>query len=178
MPSKPKFFLLDAGPVIELNKLGLWPEVIERAEIWLPSIVARTEVGFWADRDGERHAINLEPDLQAGRFRIAEGDTAAHLDVLRKLDSQIRERVHDGELEAIAVLAAWKEGPRPAFCCADKMAVVVLCLLGLSETPIALESLLQRIGLSQPLEDKYREDTMRRWVDDGCRRFAQGDGLA
>jgi hypothetical protein len=32
MISKPKFFLLDAGPIIELDRLGRWNDVLGRSE--------------------------------------------------------------------------------------------------------------------------------------------------
>jgi hypothetical protein len=43
MSSKPKFFLLNAGPIIELHKLELWGRVLDRAEICVPRVIAEHE---------------------------------------------------------------------------------------------------------------------------------------
>ena len=44
---KPRFCLLDAGPVIELHRLGLWEGLMERADLVIPSVVAFREAEFW-----------------------------------------------------------------------------------------------------------------------------------
>ena len=51
MNTKPKFFLLDAGPIIELHRLGLWHTVLERAEIAIPRVIAEHETKFWVRED-------------------------------------------------------------------------------------------------------------------------------
>jgi hypothetical protein len=66
----------------------------------------------------------------------------------------------------------------PEFCSADRMAIVCLCLLGFSETAVSLEGLLARIGFTVPLERRFTQNEMDKWVADGRKRKAQELGLA
>ena len=145
----PKFFLLDAGPVIELHRVGLWAEVVKRAELVVPSVVLR-EASFWDSGEGVGRPIYLSSDIEDGRLRVVEGTAQQIASVLARLDSVVQERVHAGELEAIAALAHWPDECPPQFCVADQLAVVVVCLLGLSDRPISLESSFGGLGWVAP----------------------------
>ena len=59
MSGKPRLFLLDAGPVIGLHELGLWHELLERAQVIVPAVVADKEVVFWDDGGGVGRPIDL-----------------------------------------------------------------------------------------------------------------------
>ncbi len=59
MSGKPRLFLLDAGPVIGLHELGLWHELLERAQVIVPAVVAYKEVVFWDDGGGVGRPIDL-----------------------------------------------------------------------------------------------------------------------
>ena len=72
MNTKPRFFLLDAGPVIELHRLGLWDQVVDRCELLVPSVVAHRESQYWVREDGSRASINLVEDAEAGRLRLLD----------------------------------------------------------------------------------------------------------
>ena len=72
MSSKPKFFLLDAGPIIELHRLDHWNHVLDRAEIVVPRVIAEREAEYWVREDNSRRPINTLPDAEAGRLTILD----------------------------------------------------------------------------------------------------------
>jgi hypothetical protein len=155
MSGKPKLFLLDAGPVIGLHELGLWRELLSRADVLVPSVVAKKEVIFWDDGQGVGRPI----------------------DVLGLFDPVMRERIDPGEAEAITLLYSW-EGNRPELCTADGAAVRTACLLGLADSIVSLEAILKRLGLGQRrLASRYTEKKMRRWIADGREMRMRGEGL-
>lgn len=72
----PKFFLLDAGPIIELHKLGRWKDVLDRAEIFVPRVIAEVEAAYWVREDNSRQPINTLSDAEAGRLTILDCEEA------------------------------------------------------------------------------------------------------
>lgn len=177
MSTRPKYFLLDAGPVIELHRLGLWQAVTERAELVLPGKVLDSEVVFWDAGDGVGHTIYLGEDAAAGRITVERAEPAQIVELLNRFDPTVRERVDQGELEAITLLLRW-DHPRPEFCTADRMAVVALCLLGESSLLVSLENLLQRVGLGRLLQWRFSDKAMTQWRGEGQARRLSGEGLA
>jgi len=177
MPKKPLVCLLDAGPVIRLHELGLWDSVVERAELVVPGIIARREAHFWTAPDGPRR-IDLDSAKNHDAIRIIDVN-AAHLVATQTLfDASIRDSVDPGELEALTILRTW-DGPRPRFCTADRLATLALCLLGLAETAVSLEKLLEHVGLGRTIGPKwYRESAMQDWLKEGRARRITGAGLA
>ena len=136
MSTKPKYFLLDAGPVIELHRLGLWDEVTDRCDLVIPSVVAYRESQFWVREDGSHHAIDPTASKDYGRLTV------------------------------------------PRFCCADRMAVICLCLLRFSSLAVSLEEVLSEIGLGCALQSKFTDAALAKWVDEGKDRLIRGEGLA
>lgn len=177
MPTRPKFFLLDAGPVIELHRLSIWPEVTARAEIVLPGKVLDDEVVFWDAGDGVGHPIHLQDSLDAGRIAVARAEPTDLASVAASFDPTVRERVDAGELEAITVLVR-SATPAPEFCTADRMAAVALCLLGRSGLLVSLQRLLERIGLGRQLQWRFSEQAMTQWREEGRTRHLAGEGIA
>ena len=174
MPKRPEVFLLDAGPVIKLFELEIWREVFDRAAIIVPSIVA-CEAHF-AIVDGERRAIELTRLASDGVITVKDcspGDVDA---TLSRFDASIRDSIHPGEAQALALLASWR-GERPLFCLADQLATIALCLIGLSECAVSLERLLGMIGLARPIRPSwFSEERMREWLTEGRRRALVGEG--
>lgn len=178
MSGKPRRFLLDAGPVIGLHELGLWRELLERAQVIVPAVVADKEVMFWDDGGGVGCPIDLRGDEAAGRLQICCADAVAVASVLDHFDPVMRERIDPGEAEAIALLQCW-EGERPEFCTADGAAVRAACLLGLADRIVSLEAILRRVGLGPPwLAPKYCEKKVRQWVAEGRQMRLRGEGIA
>jgi hypothetical protein len=178
MSSKLKFFLLDAGPIIEPHRLDLWHAALDRTDIFVPRVVAETEAEYWVREDDSRHPINALADGEAGRLTIVDCDQADLRETFDLFDHAVQQSVDPGELHALTLLRLWDDQPMPAFCSADKMAMVCLCLLGFSEAAVSLEDLLAGIGFTVHLERRFTRQEMERWVADGRRRKAQGLGLA
>ncbi len=178
MSGKPRLFLLDAGPVIGLHELGLWHELLGRAQVIVPAVVADKEVVFWDDGEGVGRPIDLRGDEAAGRLQIRCADAVALASLLDQFDPVMRERIDPGEAEAMALLRCW-EGEVPEFCTADGAAVRAACLLALADRIVSLEAVLRRVGLDPPkLAAKYGEKKVRRWVAEGRQMRVRGEGLA
>ncbi len=177
MPTRPKFFLLDAGPLIELHRLGIWERVVGRAELVIPSIVVEREAEFWDSEDGERKPIRLEPLIASGVIRKVEVDAAQVLETAALYDASIADSIHAGELEALTILRCWEGAERPSFCTGDRLATIALCLLGFSSLAVSLEELLERVGLTARPRPQFCRDKMRRWVEEGVQRWITREGL-
>ena len=178
MSTKPKFFLLDAGPIIELHRLGLWDTVIERAEIAIPRVIAEHETKFWVREDNSFIPIAALADGDAGKLQLLDCDQAELRETLCHFDRAVQQSVDPGELHALTLLRLWEGEPIPRFCSADRMAVVCLCLLGFSDQAASLERLVAEVGLSQQLSWKYSQQAVDQWVSEGRRRRVQGEGLS
>jgi hypothetical protein len=164
--------------VIGLHELGLWHELLRRAQVIVPSIVAEQEAVFWDDRCGDRRPIDLPGDRAAGRLRIGCADGASIATVLRRFDPVMQQRVDAGEAEALALLEFW-DGDKPELCTADGGAVRAACLLGFADRIVALEAILRRVGLTAPaLAARYCEAKVGAWVAEGRQARLRGEGLA
>lgn len=178
MSTKPKFFLLDAGPIIELHQQGLWRKVVERAELVIPRVVAEREVQFCRRDDGQISPISLTEDEQAGRVTILDCEPSDLRVTFELFDTAVQQSVDPGELHALTLLRIWEGEPLPRFCSADRMAVICLCLLGFADQASSLEGLLIEIGLGCTLHRKYSVKALEGWVNEGRRRRLLHDGLA
>lgn len=178
MSSKPKFFLLDAGPIIALHRLELWGRVLDRAEICVPRVIAEHEAEYWVREDDSRQPINTLADAEAGRLAVLDCNEGELRETLELFDRAVQQSIDPGELHALTLLRCWPDQPRPRFCSGDKMAVVCLCLLGYSASAISVEALLSAVGLSAELKFQFSEKAMEGWVTEGKRRRLQGEGLA
>ena len=86
-----------------------WDTLVDCYEVVIGAIVVRVEAIFYTNRDGERIEIDLPAEVARGRVREVEM-SAQHLEEVRKMFTpEFRERIDDGELEAIAYLL---ENPR------------------------------------------------------------------
>lgn len=178
MSSKPKLVLLDAGPIIELHRLGRWDQVLDRAEVVVPRVIAEREAEYWVREDNSRRPINTLSDAEAGRLSIldcGEGDLRHTLELFDRVTQQ---SVDPGELHALTLLRCWQRDPVPAFCSGDRMAIVCLCLLGFSESALSVEELLSTVGLTATLKRQFTKLAMAAWVEEGRRRHLQRSGLA
>ncbi len=175
---KPRFCLLDAGPIIEFHRLGVWDQVVERSELVIPSVVAGREVEFWDSGEGVGKPIDLGRFIESGAVEVMEADAQLLQETLSLFDPALVDSVHLGELEALALLKTWQGDIMPSFCTGDRLATVALCLLGFSQLAISLEAFLNQVGLSRKLPRHFRCGAMNSWVEEGRRRFITGEGLS
>jgi len=178
MSSKPKFFLLDAGPIIELHRLGRWDLVLDRAEIIVPRVIAEHEAQYWVREDDSTRPINTLSDAEAGRLTVLDCEEVELRHTLELFDRATQQSIDAGELHALTLLRCWQDEPIPSFCCADRMAIVCLCLLGFSDSAVSLEELLSGVGLTATLKRQFTTTAISVWIDEGRRRFVQRSGLA
>jgi hypothetical protein len=177
MSSKPKIFLLDAGPIIELHRLGRWSQVVDRAEIVVPRVIAESEAEYWVREDNSRRPINTMADADAGRLMVLDCDQVELGCTLELFDRVTQQSIDPGELHALTLLRCWQGEPIPAFCSGDRMAIVCLCLLGFSESAVSVEELLSAVGLAATLKRQFTKSAMTAWIDEGRRRYLQRSGL-
>lgn len=177
MSTKPKFFLLDAGPIIELHRLGLWHEVLDRAEIVVPRVIAQKEAEYWEREDGSRHPISLLDDSGRGLLSVLDCDQEELRVTLEIFDRSVQQSVDPGELHALTLIRCWSDVPLPRFCSADRMAIVCLCLLGFSDAAVSLDELLNSVGFTVDLKERFGKTALERWLVDGRQRRLQGLGL-
>ncbi len=173
---KPKFFLLDAGPVIELHRLALWQAVAERAELIVPAYVAGQETQYWKREDGSRPVIELGSDAAAGSITLADCDAAELLTTMNLFDTAIQQSIDAGELHALVLLRRWTDEESPRFCTGDRMATVALCLMGFARRAVALEMLLGELGLNHAVRAQFSSARMELWLRDGQLRRLQSMG--
>jgi hypothetical protein len=91
-------------------------------------------------------------------------------------DEELNMALHDGEVEAIAILYA-DQSDGLLFCTSDKVPIRVLAMLGLSDSGVSFEEVLKTSGLSKPLPHEYRTAYFDRYIVEGQTARIQGKGV-
>lgn len=157
--------LLDANAIIGFHELGVWNQIIKQHEVYIPSVVLRSEVFWYETTGGFRHSIDLVGAI---------GQTITELectpdeikDFSSKYNHPFLPEIHAGELEALALLEKQADF---LFCTCDKAALVVLGFMGLSEQGISFEHLLQKTGLTKILVRKHTQAFFEEHISVGQR---------
>ena len=169
-----QFLLLDTGPVIKLFELGIWDEVVNHCKITVTKIIAEDEALF-SRGENEDTSIDLNQYMENGLINIIDFDTAIAKSFLGKFDLLYKGDMHPGELQALALLDSsdkyW------TLCSADAGVFKVLGVLGRAEQGISLEELLNKIGISQKLEWKYKKDFRLHYTRKGQIDSIQDKGI-
>ena len=174
---KPKFVLFDANIIIEAYELGIWETLVERVEVYVPSIVVHDEARFVKYEIGRiPEEINLSALIDSGRiFEIsAEIDEIAKLDNI--FDALFLQSIHDGEKEALAILYVNKK-ENLLFCTADAMPIKGMAMLQLSERAISFQNLLKSIGIQKQLKLHFTGSWFKARLREGQEKFIRGEGL-
>jgi hypothetical protein len=113
MSRKPRLLLLDAGAVFAALRFECWDALLDCYEVVVGAVVVRVEAIFYTSQDGERIEIDLPAEVARGRVREVEM-SAQQVEAVRKMfTSEFRERIDDGELEAIASTRSdWSRGTK------------------------------------------------------------------
>lgn len=175
---KQTYLLLDADVVIETYTLGIWQTLIERCKVLLPSIVVHDEALFFQrDINGIPQEINLPMLVDADKV-IEVAATTEEIIAFRALfDRVFIETLHDGEVEALALLNVGKVFGG-LFCTGDARAIQALAMAGMSERGISLETLLKSIGLSRRLRKQFTGRFFKQNLVTGQMNRITGQGLA
>jgi hypothetical protein len=171
--------ILDAGVVITLHQLGLWQQVVDRCDIHVSRVVAEVESLFHIDANSEPgdygQDIDLGPDIAAGRITRFE----VPIDQIRRFrdlfDDSYASGIHDGEAESLAYL--FSQPGDWLISSGDAIVFKVLGNAGRSEDGISLEEILQRLGLSKPVDWQYTKAFRLKFDKVGSTDQIQGRGL-
>jgi hypothetical protein len=174
--SRPRCLILDAGPIIGLHDLGIWTVFCERCDVVVPRIVLDDEALFHScdEMTGFSEKIALADDVAEGRIVVGSA-SLNELAVVAATFSAALE-LHDGELEALALLTLHEEFHEHVFCTADGAAIQGACLLGVAERCESLEELLAVVGLVKSLTWRYTREFMAKNKREGGERRITGFG--
>lgn len=178
MPSRrPRCLILDAGPIIALHEHGVWFDFCERFEVVVPRIVFESEVLFHSrdEATGFSATITLTTDVAEGRIVVGSA-SLVQLAAVADVFSEALE-LHDGELEALALLTLDEAFEEHVFCTADGAAIQGACLLGIGERCESLEGLLEAVGLRKSLSWRFTREFMAKNKREGGERRIVGHGL-
>ena len=146
-----QFLLLDAGPIIELCKLDIWDDFIQRCNVTITRTVAAE--AKYASLEFEDIRIDLESVENQSLVKIVDVDIPVVKTFYDKFDLLYKAIIDPGEKESLAFLCNSSE--RWLVCSADGAVFRALGILGRTEQGISLEEVLEQIGLSRKLEWKY-----------------------
>src|SRR5262245_41268097 len=144
--------VLDANIIIFLFQQGLWGTVVERCEIIVSETVV-DEADFYADAEGAPHAIDLQPDIAAGRIQVVAIAATEVASFRARFDPLYVQKLDDGETESLAFCL--REGDPCRLCSSDGIVFRVLSVVDRSDQGVSLEEVLQEIGLARPLSAQF-----------------------
>ena len=149
---KLKLLILDAGVVIKLHEWNLWEQVIAKCDVHLSSIVAGFESKYYRVDGDDCKDIDVSRAIQDGKITVFEVTPADILAFKNRFDASYFCALDDGEAESLAYLTSrpkldWKISS------GDAIVYKVLGNLNIVEQGIALEEILQQIGLSRKIND-------------------------
>lgn len=169
--AKPKCVLLDAGPVIALHQAGVWEQFCDRYDVVVSEIVADDEA-LWHSRDdvtGARATICLRDAEATGLITIEAATTGELLSLTTRFDDVFAGGLHDGELEALALLVERQDFEDTIFCAGDGAAIQAAVMVGMDERCDSLEALLDSVGLSKklgwPFTKEFHDQHRREGLD-------------
>jgi len=125
---------------------------------------------------GLSQPIDLAGDVGAGRVLVA----AASLTTISRVASRFTDAIelHDGELEALALLTQDEDYDEHVFCSADGAAIEGACMLGLTDRCMSLEELLGMVGLGRQVPWRFTKGFAERHKSEGGERAITGFGPA
>lgn len=154
-----------------------WDALIAAYEIVVPATVVRVEAHFYVDQHGHRIEIDLPAEAARGRIREVEM-TASEINAVKKrFTADFRDRLDDGELEAIAyLLAVPDEDVR--FVSADGPAIQAVAMVDDDVRVISLAEALDHCGHTKPLRHQFSREFVDEHRREGATRRIQRRGLA
>lgn len=177
MTGKPRQLLLDAGAVFAALQFDAWNPLVSAYEVVVPSVVVRVEAIFYVTLEGQRVEIDLPAEVEKGRVREVVMSAADIEAVRKRFTPDFRERLDDGELEALAYLLG-NPDEDVRFVSADGPAIQAVAMLDPDCRVISLAEVLDRCGYTKPLPDRFSRDFVKHHVGEGSVRRIQGRGLA
>jgi len=177
MTIKSKQLLLDANVIIKAHEIEVWNVLLRKADVAVTSIIAHEESLFFSKEAGLVPApISITAPIEQGAISELSASISDIARVRAVFDEERNMALHDGEVEAIAILYA-DESDSLLFCTSDKVAIRVLAMLGLSDSGVSFEEVLKATGLSKPLPHEYCAEYFNRYIEKGKTARIQGEGI-
>lgn len=149
---KSRLVILDANVIIRAFAGKFWTALTNHYDIYVTSIVLRTEVYFYLDANGQQIPIDLNVEVQAGKIKELTATSTEIADLVNKVNPNFMDRIDEGEQEALALLLTGRfDGYR--YCTGDTRAIKALASLSLGSMGVSLEELLIGIGQKTKLPD-------------------------
>jgi hypothetical protein len=175
---KLKLLILDAGVVIKLHEWNLWKQVIAKCDVYLSSVVANSESKYHqVDGDDWDQDIDLSKDVEDGKIIVFEVPLADILAFKNRFDANYFCDLDNGEAESLAYLTAQRKLDFK-ISSGDAIVYKVLGNLNMVEQGVALEEILQQIGLSRRINEfQYTKAFRDQMIAAGATDRIQGRGL-
>lgn len=176
MSIRSKQLLLDASVIITAHEFDVWNALLQEADVAVTSIIAHNEALFFDRKTGSVPApINLATLISQGVIPEISASVSDIKRVRTVFDEELNMALHDGEVEALAILYA-DESDSFLFCTSDKVAIRVLAMLGLSDSGVSFEEVLRTSGLLKSLPPEYSTEYFNRYIAEGQTARIQGKG--
>lgn len=169
-----RLLLLDANVVIELFRHSIWDRLVDSCDIHLSRTVAQDEAQFYEDEQGEKQHFDLGQDIAAGKITVFDVLPSELIAFRSQFDITYFERLDTGEAESLAYLMNSSE---PCLICsADSIVYKVLGNLHQAEQGVALEEILQQVGLTRQLSWQFTKRFRETWTNKGFQERLGGIG--
>ncbi|MCC6427283.1 MAG: type II toxin-antitoxin system VapC family toxin [Phycisphaerales bacterium] len=169
--TRSRLVLLDTNVVLRLFELGIWQAVTQKYQVILAQTVI-DEAQFYM-RDGERHEIDWALVLASGVVDVRSAPVRDIQNFCGRFDPNYLEKLDPGEAESLTLMQGEAQA---SICSADKIVWRVLGNTGQAERSISLEELLQQIGLSKALPDRFSKRFREQWTRCGGTECIMGLG--
>lgn len=169
--TRSRLILLDANVVIHLFELDLFRQLATRCQIVLAQTVV-DEAHFF-ERDGERFAIDWGELIKEGVVEVRSATASEVQTYCDRFDPTYYEKLDPGEAEALTLLERDVEA---RICSADKIVWRVLGNTNQRERGVSLEEVLQQIGLTKKLPDRFSKSFREKWCQAGSQEHFMGRG--
>lgn len=157
-----RLVLLDTNVVLRLFELGIWQAVTQKYQIVLAQTVI-DESQFFV-RDEQRHEIDWAQELASGAVEVRSAPPADIQTFCDRFDPTYLEKLDPGEAESLTLMQTEAQA---SICSADKIVWRVLGNTGQAERGVSLEELLQRMGLTKALPDRFSKRFREQWTRGG-----------
>lgn len=153
--SRPSLLLFDTVCIIEAKAQGVWDTLCAQYDVLVPETVVDEAQRFTTDA-GRIFAIDLRPEVQAGKCRIVVASGADMRDTVQLWPQEIRDRADPGEVEAITYLRLNNTGSI-AFLTADGPAISAASAMSCGYSAQSLAAICMSTGIKKNFERRFTD---------------------
>ena len=173
MAAKLRLLLLDANVVLELHRVGLWGQVIERCDLLLARTVMEESI-FYEGEEGKVY-LDLESAEADRLFEPIDVDVAEIQRFRSRFTGSFLEKMDAGEQEALAYLVEVNQSCMISS--ADAVVWRTLGLLAMGEQGVSLEELLAQLGLGRKVDWPFSKEFRKKNTQKGFEERLYGGSL-